>query len=53
MQSAAVTDTKTPITIATVTQSMPKKNESTIVPSGKGIDGCIRQSVSDFREAAI
>jgi hypothetical protein len=41
MQSAAVTDTKTPITIATVAQSM-LKNESTIVLSGKESGGCIR-----------
>jgi hypothetical protein len=40
---AAITDIKTPITVATVIQSMRKKNESTPVPSGKGIDGRIRQ----------
>jgi hypothetical protein len=34
MQTAAITENKTPITIATVAQSMAK-NESTIVPSGK------------------
>jgi hypothetical protein len=36
MQSAAVTDTKSPITIATVVQLM-LKNKSTTVPSGKGV----------------
>jgi hypothetical protein len=35
LKSAAITDTKTPITIATVVQSMPKKNDSTTVPSGE------------------
>jgi hypothetical protein len=42
----AITEIRTPITIATVIQSMRMKNESTIVPSGKGVDGCIHQSVS-------